>query len=802
MRKFLSILLLALSTLLSAQGTEMINNGTFDNGDDWTLGTDWAIDNGSAHYTGSAFQALTQLDGDMITSIEADSTYILTFTSETDNYLEYFIADIQSSSGQAYVTRSTYYNSYHSIQFTAPSNIGSGGLQLSLVYAVYPTGVRIDNVSLKMCAFVGDDPYYVAPDGDDSGEGTIGDPWQTFQKAVTESDAGDTTYFRDGIYYTKGITIIRPYSFAGVTYGNNGTYGNDICYFNYPGENPILDAINHPDYLRPNASGNIYNIILSLNSAEHIHIKGIEFRNALQYEWSDTVHVISGPAAVIDAQRCANLTFENIKNHNHGNKAWYFVSAVWTEEDSATAVDDGWGTPEQNRILFDYDTTRFINCDAYELCDSLLRTAEDVWDGGNNADAFKLENWQGTVVIFDSCRAWNYSDDGWDSNHSGYVFYRNCIAMSSLKFVEFPSFEGNGFKSTGRGSWDLEAFNPPEDTVLKRFTNCIAAFNGGRGFYLDLGIGSNWQNGANSALYNNMAYGNRLGGILNDGNPGTLLTNNIFRNNITIGSLTSSCGQPTDLYIPSPATYRHSNNSWMWYEQGSCSDWAPNDTFDITADDFECGLDSSIIARQLTADRNADFTLVRPDSAFQLVAGSDLIDGGIQVPESDGSNVIIFYRGVSPDLGAFEYIGYVAYQTALVIAGLNFYSTTDSLNTNFTRIYENIDAVANEVEALSAESIPDYSAETMDSTFVGIDRGSVILSKFNTNSTETYANIIAIHAVAETLYGGAIPGYTEHTADVLTANSTTGVTFHIILNRNSNELFEMIHAIVAALDEL
>ncbi len=42
--------------------------------------------------------------------------------------------------------------------------------------------------------------YYVAPNGNDSNPGTLAEPWATPVKASQAAQAGDTVYFREGVY--------------------------------------------------------------------------------------------------------------------------------------------------------------------------------------------------------------------------------------------------------------------------------------------------------------------------------------------------------------------------------------------------------------------------------------------------------------------------------------------------------------------------------------------------------------------------------------------------------------------------
>lgn len=74
---------------------------------------------------------------------------------------------------------------------------------------------------------------YVAVDGDNSGEGTQGDPWETIQHAVDQADDGDTIMVEAGTY-SGGISIssdrltLQSVSGAGATTISGGTNGIEL----------------------------------------------------------------------------------------------------------------------------------------------------------------------------------------------------------------------------------------------------------------------------------------------------------------------------------------------------------------------------------------------------------------------------------------------------------------------------------------------------------------------------------------------------------------------------------------------
>ena len=89
--------------------------------------------------------------------------------------------------------------------------------------------------------------YYVDPSGNDSGTGAIDDPWKTWGKPFNDTvAAGDTVYFRGGVYLKDYATEVAAESGWFIGYGyritKDGEEGNYINYYNYPGEVPILDC--------------------------------------------------------------------------------------------------------------------------------------------------------------------------------------------------------------------------------------------------------------------------------------------------------------------------------------------------------------------------------------------------------------------------------------------------------------------------------------------------------------------------------------------------------------------------------
>ncbi|MGQ1946062.1 right-handed parallel beta-helix repeat-containing protein [Geofilum sp. OHC36d9] len=485
--------------------------------------------------------------------------------------------------------------------------------------------IFIRPIFLLMSQDIGGD-YYVSPTGSDSNPGTYDQPWGTWQKAFEAAQPGDTVYFRDGVWkpinYTEGnaVTVIAPnksFIWQGSIYGYDGTKTNPICFFNYPGENPILDCS------EVDITGHQYNVGLSIYNADFIHFKGLTIRNVFQPSTPNSVGDYS-PASGIGIVGTTNLIFENVTVSDIGGRGVGGSSLLGYHTDPG------------------YDTTRFINVDVFNCNDALSEVP------GNSADAYKitLQSYEVTeennpngvfpVYLLDGCRSWNCTDDGSDIGGNGIVIYRNCWFFSN---GNENSIDGNGLKIGG-------VFDSINATIpLRIVTNCIMAHNKGIGIY-DLQYEPYFQN--NSRIYNNLLYGNGAGmqnGLANRYNK----INSIYRNNIIYGSTDrDAAGRPQNFIVDND--YTESNNTFdFWEESGSLFKWTMATDVSVTDDDFV-----SLDVSQLRLPRKANGSL--PDITFgHLTSNSDLIDKGTIIPETDNAGITLSYSGLAPDMGCFEF---------------------------------------------------------------------------------------------------------------------------------------------------
>jgi len=541
--------------------------------------------------------------------------------------------------------------------------------------------------SIAFSSVVAAKTYYVAPTGgSDYNIGTnINAPWATWQHAFETAIAGDTVYFRGGVWYPSkaaygnNITYISP----DISIGHNGQPGMPICFFNYPGETPILDCRN------VHTTGS-FNTGLQIDDAHWINWKGLTIRNVYQREADIEAGGISGGAV-------SNMHWENMTLHNIGGHGWYLESDVGSEYRSYNLGWDGSG-------YIPYDTTTFINCDAYQCVDTFR--VNPVNHAGNMGDGFKHIN-GGAYVTFDGCRAWHCSDDGFDMPGFGETRLNNCWSFANG--VPNYAFEGNGFK--------FGANDRPAPSPRRILTNCLAAYNvDGEGFF-DLEYADYYRN--NSRLYNCVSYKNESGFVISN-NATYPNSESIYKNNIVYKSIGLDAGdRPLELDVM--CLYTESNNNWDYAVPGSLPRWVYATDVTVTDDDFV-----SLDQAELFLPRKSDGSL--PDINFlKLKSTSDLIDKGIDVG-------IPFY-GNAPDLGYSEYLSGSIVPAAPVVVSAAIENATPSrmdITYNLT--------LANIIPAASAFTVTvNSSVRTVSS--VAISGTKVLLTLA---SPVVYGNVVTV----------------------------------------------------------
>lgn len=438
--------------------------------------------------------------------------------------------------------------------------------------------------------------YYVTVDGNDENAGTITHPWGTWQKAFDSAQPGDTVYFREGTWYLGAGEKVTYDPQAG--HGNKGTYSNWICFMNYPGETPILDASGTTNF---EESFEVWH-------TSYVLIKGLVFQGKKQ----KTVNQIIRQAVFYEN---GTIKLENCVSRNSGG--YGFTINAW-------------------------DTLYVVNCDSYEHFDSFM---EPPYEPGNKADGFAISSGGETTDYGElmGCRAWRCSDDGFEASWSPDMLIDNCWTFCNGYGSDLAA--GIGIKY-GQGY-----INHADNRITQR---CVAAWNKGPG-YVFQNLNSA-DNGPIGNFYNNLSYHNLYGfgsvisSYFTDCDEGSTYLN--FINNISYNENLSrpinlaTCG--TDMigtkwfsshntfYLnPDNMSYKYTwNDTVSWANTGKDNQWISLP-------------DSATTLVLLSAPRKTDGSLPSIGNAFKLSATSNLIDAGVDVG--------LPYWGSAPDMGPFEY---------------------------------------------------------------------------------------------------------------------------------------------------
>ncbi len=141
---------------------------------------------------------------------------------------------------------------------------------------------------------------------------------------------------------------------------------------------------------------------------------------------------------------------------------------------------------------------------------------------GENADGFGAKLTIGYGNIFDGCISYRNSDDGWDlyakadTGNIGCVIIYNCLAFENGYLMESQQICNARFvDSNGAATYDK--------TFDESDTSLYSTRDGdGNGFKLGGGV-----NEGDVILYNCMTFNNKMHGVTDNSNPGTLMIENV-----------------------------------------------------------------------------------------------------------------------------------------------------------------------------------------------------------------------------------------------------------------------------------
>ncbi|WP_245780815.1 right-handed parallel beta-helix repeat-containing protein [Gracilibacillus orientalis] len=381
----------------------------------------------------------------------------------------------------------------------------------------------------------GNTSYYISPTGSDSNPGTESEPFKSIMKAQSAAASGDTVYIRGGVYDDFEIPETdNPHESA--YHFVHDIYKSGITYKAYPeDERPVFDFSNVPTDQRV-AAFYVGSDVTDINF-EGFNVTGIKVGNQKQSE----AFRLHGQA-----------NFWNMIVHDNEANGFYFA-----------------GGPASGIVY---------NSDAYNNIGPTDSSA-------GNIDGFGAH---GEEVVFINNRAWNNSDDGFDSiSVEGAVIHHK-----NWSFNHRGNQDGNGDRNGFKvGGYSYRTTGIPDPMPVHTVQYNLAANNGGNNFY------ANHQPGQSAYWMNNTAYSPGYGANFNmlervsptskEDIPGY---REVLHNNIAFeGALTSNNNTPPE---------NETNNSWT-IDGG----------LEITSEDF-----NSLDMTQLTAPRKSDGSL--PDVTF------------------------------------------------------------------------------------------------------------------------------------------------------------------------------------------
>jgi hypothetical protein len=149
--------------------------------------------------------------------------------------------------------------------------------------------------------------YYIAPNGSDSGAGTLASPWKTIRFGSAKLTAGKTLCARGGIYYGQAGTIWR----------SSGTATAPVTLKNYPGEKPVFDG----QWGDTGTGGDF--LVFTNNS--NVVVDGITAQHYADKYGNGTIDLHNGQGPV------NNITIQNstlVDNGSHGNQDHHIYLAT------------------------------------------------------------------------------------------------------------------------------------------------------------------------------------------------------------------------------------------------------------------------------------------------------------------------------------------------------------------------------------------------------------------------------------------------------------------------------------------
>lgn len=303
--------------------------------------------------------------------------------------------------------------------------------------------------------------YYMDPEGSDSNPGTSDKPFATLVKVQEVVVAGDVVYINPGTYVVPANQVPMTTTNSGLYHcvfhmNKSGEAGKPISYLANPNKQgrPIFDL----SQVKPKDQ----RITVFYVTGSNLYLKGFD---VIGTQVTITGHTQSECFRIVKGAN--NNKFEDLRTHDGMAIGFYLLGG------------------SNNHIL---------NCDAYNNYDSVSEGGK-----GGNVDGFgghinssSVGEGKGTGNVFEGCRAWYNSDDGFD--------LINCF--EAVKIINCWSFlngykpgtkevagDGTGFKAGGYGMAADKLPAIPSVIPQHEVRNSLAYYNRLRGFYANHHLG-------------------------------------------------------------------------------------------------------------------------------------------------------------------------------------------------------------------------------------------------------------------------------------------------------------------------
>ena len=497
---------------------------------------------------------------------------------------------------------------------------------------------------------------YVSTSGDDeSGDGTIDNPYLTIQKGIDEANDMDTVFVLNGIY-TGGVTIDnKQISLIGES--------STDTKMNVPISEPNISVRDTPDTVRVEnfkiKRGNSENGggIYIVNSV--VRAKNLDLSNNISSTNGGAINLYESSLKIEDAQIYQNSS-ETYGGAIHCN------NSKLEFKDSDLYNNSSWAGGA-------------IFVDSLSMC--IVNNVNFIYNGANRGGAIATFA-GGKLKIFESSFSQN-SANGWEENvdpdfptyAGGGAIYQEFA--DSLEITN-TSFSTNSATAGPGGAMALYHGSEVTFNGLTVSNNNAAGGGGGICFLRPDNVTFN-----HGVLMDNISTYNSGGGIFfgTEAVPDTVYMPGTFSHLLVVnnwalygGGGIMTWNATLDLYnstiVQNEANDDNGTTNWgggglgihnqtsanivntIFYDNtpNSIQDGTPNSSFDINysvTEEFWYG-DSNMITDPLFVD---------PSSYdFRLQTGSPCIDAGTSDLDGDGVEDYVDYNGDAPDLGAFEWL--------------------------------------------------------------------------------------------------------------------------------------------------